>query len=69
MLLRRVLRDLWTALRPGGVLFSSNPRGRNEEGIADGRYACFYDLPTWPPPGLSDETLSFDKTPVRRITD
>jgi len=42
-----VLGALWTTLRPGGVLFSSNPRGRNEEGFADGRWACFYDLPTW----------------------
>jgi SAM-dependent methyltransferase len=45
--LPRVLGDLWRALRPGGVLFSSNPRGNNEEGFADGRYACFWDLPTW----------------------
>jgi SAM-dependent methyltransferase len=45
--LPRVLGDLWAALRPGGVLFSSNPRGSNEEGFADGRYACFWDLPTW----------------------
>ena len=45
--LPRVLADLWAALRPAGVLFSSNPRGGNEEGFADGRYACFYDFPTW----------------------
>jgi SAM-dependent methyltransferase len=45
--LPRVLGDLWRALRPGGVLFSSNPRGNNEEGFADDRYACFWDLPTW----------------------
>jgi SAM-dependent methyltransferase len=42
-----VLDNLWAALKPGGVLFSSNPRGRNEEGWVDERYACFYDLPTW----------------------
>jgi SAM-dependent methyltransferase len=45
--LPRVLGDLWAALAPGGVLFSSNPRGGNEEGFADERYACFWDLPTW----------------------
>ncbi len=45
--LPRVLGDLWAALKPEGVLFCSNPRGRNEEGWADERYACFYDLPTW----------------------
>jgi SAM-dependent methyltransferase len=45
--LPRVLEDLWATLKPNGVLFSSNPRGRNEEGWADGRYACFLDLPTW----------------------
>jgi SAM-dependent methyltransferase len=45
--LPRVLADLRDALRPGGVLFSSNPRGANEEGFADQRYACFWDLPAW----------------------
>ena len=42
-----VLRDLAAALKPDGVLFSSNPRGRNEEGWAGGRYGCFHDLETW----------------------
>jgi SAM-dependent methyltransferase len=42
-----VLADLGAALKPGGVLLSSNPRGANEEGFADGRYACFHDFPTW----------------------
>ena len=45
--LARVLRDLASALKPDGVLFSSNPRGRNEEGWAGGRYGCFHDLETW----------------------
>ena len=45
--LARVLRDLAAALKPDGVLFSSNPRGRNEEGWAGGRYGCFHDLETW----------------------
>jgi SAM-dependent methyltransferase len=30
--LPKVLDDLYGALKPGGVLFSSNPRGHNEEG-------------------------------------
>jgi SAM-dependent methyltransferase len=45
--LPRVLARLRATLAPGGVLLSSNPRGRNEEGWADDRYACFYDVPTW----------------------
>src|SRR5271165_595237 len=45
--LPRVLRELCTALKPRGVLFSSNPRGNNEEGFSDDRYACFFDLDTW----------------------
>ena len=45
--LARVLRDLAAALKPDGVLFSSNPRGRNEEGWVGGRYGCFHDLETW----------------------
>ena len=42
--LTTVLLTLFRTLKPRGVLFSSNPRGNNEEGISDGRYACFYDL-------------------------
>jgi len=45
--LPRVLLELYETLKPGGVLFSSNPRGSNEEGWSDGRYACFFDLDTW----------------------
>ena len=43
----RVLADLAAVLKPGGVLFCSNPRGANEEGWVEGRYGCFYDLATW----------------------
>jgi SAM-dependent methyltransferase len=42
-----VLRALFDALKPGGVLFSSNPRGRNEEGWNGERYGSYYDLDTW----------------------
>jgi len=45
--LPRVLRDLYTTLKPGGVLFSSNPRGRNEEGWNEGRYGVYHDLESW----------------------
>jgi SAM-dependent methyltransferase len=42
-----VLDQLHAALKPGGVLLASNPRGQDEEGFVDGRYACFYSLKTW----------------------
>ena len=42
-----VLDRLHAALRPGGVLLASNPRGQDEEGFVDGRYACFYSFDTW----------------------
>lgn len=42
-----VLGELHAALKQGGVLFSSNPRGNNEEGWHGKRYGTFYDYPTW----------------------
>jgi SAM-dependent methyltransferase len=45
--LPRVLRELHAALKPGGVLFSSNPRGTNEEGWNRGRYGAYHDLEAW----------------------
>ncbi len=45
--LARVLLELHATLKPGGVLFSSNPRGQNEEGWNQGRYGAFYDLEGW----------------------
>ena len=45
--LPRVLRELHSALTPGGVLFSSNPRGDNGEGWNRGRYGAYHDLETW----------------------
>lgn len=45
--LPRVLRELHACLRPRGVLFSSNPRGRNEEGWNAGRYGAWHDLEAW----------------------
>ena len=45
--LPRVLLELRAALKPRGVLFSSNPRGENEEGWNQGRYGTFYDWDAW----------------------
>jgi len=45
--LPRVLLELKATLKPGGVLFSSNPRGNNEEGWSNGRYGNFHDLDAW----------------------
>jgi SAM-dependent methyltransferase len=45
--LPRVLQELRATLKPGGVLFSSNPHGRNEEGWNRGRYGAYHDLETW----------------------
>lgn len=45
--LPRVLQEIRETLRPGGVLFSSNPRGNNEEGWNGDRYGCFHDLEQW----------------------
>jgi len=45
--LPRVLRELHAALKPGGILFASNPRGNNEEGWNRGRFGAYHDLATW----------------------
>jgi 2-polyprenyl-3-methyl-5-hydroxy-6-metoxy-1,4-benzoquinol methylase len=45
--LPRVLRQLHATLKPDGVLFSSNPRGQNQEGWKGERYGAYYDLETW----------------------
>ena len=45
--LPRVLRELHATLKPGGVLFSSNPHGRDEEGWNRGRYGSYHDPQTW----------------------
>jgi len=42
-----VLRALYACLTPGGVLFSSNPRGQNQEGWNGSRYGSYYDEETW----------------------
>lgn len=45
--LPRVLRELRAALKSDGVMFSSNPRGDNQEGWNGSRYGCYYDWDTW----------------------
>jgi 2-polyprenyl-3-methyl-5-hydroxy-6-metoxy-1,4-benzoquinol methylase len=45
--LPRVLLELHASLKPRGVLFSSNPRGNNEEGWSNGRYGAYHNLETW----------------------
>jgi len=42
-----VLDKLFAALKPGGVLFSSNPRGDNREGWNGPRYGSYHDYPAW----------------------
>ena len=45
--LPQVLLALHATLKPGAVLFSSNPRGQNQEGWNGERYGSYYDYPTW----------------------
>ncbi len=42
-----VLLALHATLKPNGILFSSNPRGNNTEGLSGRRYGAYYDLDTW----------------------
>ena len=43
----RILRELHATLKPRGVLFSSNPHGRDEEGWNNGRYGAYHTLEAW----------------------
>jgi SAM-dependent methyltransferase len=45
--LPRVLGDLRRTLKPRGVLFASNPHGRDEEGWSGGRYGAYHAPKTW----------------------
>ena len=42
-----VLSQLHATLKPQGVLFSSNPRGHNDEGWSGDRYGTYHDLAGW----------------------
>src|SRR4029077_14048697 len=43
----RVSPKAHEALKPRGVLFSSNPHGENEEGWNRGRYGAYHSLDAW----------------------
>ncbi len=45
--LPRVLRQLHASLKPGGALFSSNPRGNNQEMWKGQRFGAYHDLESW----------------------
>ena len=45
--LPRVLAQLHATLKPGGVLFTSNPRGDGQEGWNGERYGAYHDWPAW----------------------
>ena len=45
--LPRILVELNEALKDGGVLFSSIPRGENTEGWNGERYGAYHDLESW----------------------
>ena len=45
--LPQVLSALHSTITAGGVLFSSNPRGNNQEGWSGDRYGAYYDYETW----------------------
>jgi SAM-dependent methyltransferase len=45
--LPRVLRELRATLKPGGVLFCSNPRGNDAEGWSNGRYGVWHEPESW----------------------
>lgn len=45
--LPRVLLQLHASLKAGGVLFTSNPRGQNQEGWNAGRYGAYHELDAW----------------------
>ena len=45
--LPRILRELHATLKPGGVLFTSNPRGDGQEGWNGDRYGVFHDWQAW----------------------
>ena len=45
--LARVLGQLHATLKPGGVLFSSNPRGSGQEGWSGRRFSVHHDHAAW----------------------
>jgi SAM-dependent methyltransferase len=47
LILPRVLKELFATLKPGGVLFCSNPRGEGQESWNGERFGAFHDLAAW----------------------
>lgn len=45
--LSTALAQLHATLKPQGVMFSSNPRGHNDEGWSGDRYGTYHDLTGW----------------------
>ncbi len=45
--LPRLLTTIAQALRPGGVLFTLNPRGQNQQGWVGDRFCAYLRLPIW----------------------
>lgn len=45
--LPHTLDQLFGTLKPGGVLFTSNPRGDNQEGWNGERYGTYHDYDSW----------------------
>ena len=45
--LPRVLTELHATLKDDGVLFTSNPRGNDQEGWNGGRYGAYHSLDSW----------------------
>ena len=46
-ILPKVLNELWSCLKPNGILFSSNPRGNNAESWYGDRFGSYHDLASW----------------------
>jgi SAM-dependent methyltransferase len=46
-ILPKVLSHLWACLKPHGILFSSNPRGNNEEIWYGDRFGSYHNLEGW----------------------
>ena len=45
--IKRVMMELYDSLKERGILFCSNPRGKNQEGFSGERYGFYYDWITW----------------------
>jgi SAM-dependent methyltransferase len=46
-IINHVLKTLFATIIDGGALFSSNPRGNDEESYSNGRYGAYYSESEW----------------------